>query len=185
MSVKHFQIAAFSILAFLLVYTPWPNRDETQAFMQATGTDDIYTFITGQLPKVKHGAVAWEVFEKVKEIKVKEIDKDEGFEIEYFKPEYTEEVKNMNGKTIKLMGFMFPLTATKEQTLFLIGPFALSCPFHYHVNPKFAIEIESTRNPIEFTYEQILIEGRFELGFDKDNQIFYYLKDAKLIKKNL
>ena len=184
MSAKHYQIIAFSILAILLVTTGWPTKDETQAFMQATGTDDIYSFITGELPKAKEGATSWEVFNKVKEVKVTETDKETGAENEYFKPEYTDEVKALDGKTIRIMGFMFPLTATKGQKNFLIGPFALSCPYHYHVSPKLNIEVFSAEKPIDFTYDQIVIEGKFEVKFNQENQVFYFLNNAKLIKKN-
>ena len=152
--------------------------------MEVTGTDDIYSWITGNLPKVKEGATPWQVFEKVKEIKITEVEQDTGIENEYFKPEYTDEIKKMSGKTIRLMGFMFPLTPREQQLSFLIGPYALSCPYHYHVNPKFIIEVESPDNPIEFTYDAIVVEGRFEVKFDKETQVFYYLRDAKLIKKN-
>jgi hypothetical protein len=184
MSVKHYQIITISILAVLLVFTGWPTKDEVMAFMQSTGNDDIYSFITGEMPKPKEGALSWEVFNKVKEIKVDEVDKKTGFENEYFKPEYTEEVKALDGQTVRIMGFMFPLTATKGQTNFLMGPFALSCPYHFHISPKLVIEVASTEKPINFTYDQIIIEGKFEVKFNQENQVFYFLNNAKLIKKN-
>jgi len=176
---KFYQALALSLMAFLVVYTI-PKKDDAMAFMETAGYDDVYNFITGELPKVPGDAVSWQVFNKVKEIKISTVK--DGIQDEYFKPEYTDEVKALDGKSIKIKGFIFPLSPEKKQNNFLIGPFALSCPFHYHVQPKFVIEVESTQKPIDFTYDMIIVEGVFEVKFNKETGVFYYLKNARLVK---
>ena len=131
---------------------------------------------------VPKGATDWKVFGKTKEINVEGKDKD-GLDFQYYKPEFPPEVKALDGKEITIKGFMFPLNSTDEQSLYLIGPFPVNCPYQYHVGPSLVIEVHADQNPVKFTYDPITIKGRLELvSLDKDLSVFYRLNDAKQVK---
>ena len=87
-------------------------------------------------------------------------------------------IKKYNGKTVTVMGFMFPLEQSEKQKKFLIGPYPLSCPFHYHVGPSQVIEISSDK-AIDFSFDPITIKGRLEVKYNKETGTFYYLKIFK------
>ena len=76
------------------------------------------------------------------------------------------------------MGFMFPLEQSEKQKRFLIGPYPLSCPFHYHVGPSQVIEISSEK-AIDFSFDPITIKGKLEVKYNEETGTFYYLKILK------
>ena len=127
--------------------------------------------------KVTGDAIPWQLFGKTKEIEDCTIDKD-GFDYCLIKPDYDNNIKKFNGKTVTIMGFMFPLEQSEKQKKFLIGPYPLSCPFHYHVGPSQVIEISSEK-AIDFSFDPITIKGRLEVKYNKETGTFYYLKVLK------
>lgn len=131
---------------------------------------------------IPEGATDWKVFGKTKEINITGRDKD-GMDFQYYKPGFTPEVKALNGKEITIKGFMFPLNSTDKQSLYLIGPFPVNCPYQYHVGSSLVIEVHADKNPVKFTYDPITIKGTLELvSVDKDFSVFYRLNDAKQVK---
>lgn len=127
---------------------------------------------------VPKGAVDWRVFGKTKEINIETKDKD-GLDIQYYKPEFGEDVKKINGQEITIKGFMFPLDSTEDQKLFLFGPFPVNCPFQYHVGPALVLEVHADNHPVTFSYDPVTIKGKLELvPLDAENSTFYRLVEA-------
>lgn len=128
---------------------------------------------------IPKGAVDWKVFGKTKQIEV--IGKTEdGFDLQYFKPEFPPEVKSLEGKEITIKGFMFPLEESEKQKTFLFGPFPMNCPFQYHVGPTLVIEVHTNGKPVEFSYDPIIMKGILELvSEDTDNSTFFRLRNAR------
>lgn len=129
---------------------------------------------------VPKGAINWRVLGATREVSVKTVTKD-GFDLEYLKPEFPKPVQDLNGKTIIIKGFMFPLEQTEGQKLFLFGPFPVSCPFHYHVGPSLVIEVHA-ENPVKFSYDPITLSGTMELvPDDPEYGVFFRLKHARAL----
>jgi len=128
---------------------------------------------------VPEGALDWRVLGTTKEIDIQTKTVD-GYDLEYFKPEFQPNVMALDGTEITIKGFMFPLDETEDQTLFLLGPFPMSCPYHYHVGPSLVIEVHADDNPVRFDYEPVVIQGRLELvPDDPEYSTFYRLIDAR------
>ena len=89
-----------------------------------------------------------------------------------------EYIKKYNGETVTIMGYMFPLEESEKQRKFLIGPYPLSCPFHYHVGPSQVIEIKSD-NPVDFSFDPITIKGKLKIKFNEETGSFFYLETIK------
>ena len=49
----------------------------------------------------------------------------------------------LDEKEILVQGYMFPLDQDEKQSLFLLGPFPLSCPYHPHTSSNLLIEVHS------------------------------------------
>jgi len=128
--------------------------------------------------EVTGDAIPWQLFGKTKEIEDCTIDKD-GFDYCLIKPVYDDKIKKYNGKTVTIMGFMFPLEQSEKQKKFLIGPYPLSCPFHYHVGPSQVIEISSDE-AVDFSFDPITIKGKLKVKYNEETGTFYYLKIMKL-----
>ena len=127
--------------------------------------------------KVTGDAIPWDLFNKTKEIEDCTIDKD-GYDYCIIKPLYDSGIKKLNDTTVTVMGFMFPLEQSEKQKKFLLGPYPLGCPFHYHVGPSQVIEISSTE-PIDFSFDPITITGKLKVNYNKETGTFYYLERKK------
>ncbi|MGI9392760.1 MAG: DUF3299 domain-containing protein [Parvibaculales bacterium] len=127
--------------------------------------------------EVKGDAIPWDVFSKT--MVTEDCKKnEEGFDHCIITAEYSDDVKNLDGKEVTLMGYMFPLEQSEKQKNFLIGPYPLSCPFHYYVGPVQLIEIFA-KEPIKFSYDPITLKGTLALRSDGESGIFYYLENAE------
>ena len=108
-------------------------------------------------------------------------DKD-GYEWIGVRPKFTEAIKKLNNKEILVQGYMFPLEQDEKQSLFLLGPFPLSCPYHPHTQSNLLIEVHA-KKPVLFSYDAVNIKGELELvAKDDEYNMFYRLKNAELVK---
>ena len=152
--------------------------------IQPTSKDEIAQGLMSSIPdfvKTPEGGTSWNVFGETKQNPYAYTDKD-GMEWSGVHPEFSERLKKLDGKEILIQGYMFPLGQEEKQSLFLLGPFPVSCPFHYHVTPDLIIEAHA-KTPIDFSYDAINIKGKLELvPKDDENNVFYRLRDAEVLK---
>jgi len=130
--------------------------------------------------KAKNGAVSWDIFAATKEIERQEPD-GKGYTNYWLEPAFGKEIRKLDGKTVKLMGYMFPLDSSDKQSKFLFGPYPPSCAFHYHVNANQVVEVAAAE-PILFSWEPVTIEGTLTLVEKDAYSVFYRLKQARLSK---
>ncbi|MEL7319083.1 MAG: DUF3299 domain-containing protein [Pseudomonadota bacterium] len=95
------------------------------------------------------------------------------------KPLFTPTVKKLNGKRIKVAGWMMPLENSTTQTRFVLLGYPPGCPFHFHAAPNQFIEVIADT---PFKTDEVnahTVSGVLELtGYDESG-IFYRLKAAK------
>jgi hypothetical protein len=153
--------------------------DDAEAFSEQEMIDEQISAIEDEWkPIVVSGdALPWEVFTKTAEIEECTQD-DEGYDDCIIKPDYSDAIKALDGKEVTLMGFMFPLEPSETQKVFLIGPYPLSCPFHYHIGPSQVVEVLAEEG-FTFSYDPITVKGILKLRFNEETGVFYYLENAK------
>lgn len=128
-----------------------------------------------------NGGISWKVFGETEMNEYTIVDKS-GEEWMGVRPEFSEKILELDSKEILIQGYMFPLEQSEKQSLFLLGPFPISCPYHPHTSANLLIEVTS-KNPILFTYDAVNIKGDLELvPRDDEYNIFFRLKNARLIK---
>ncbi len=133
-----------------------------------------------QFIETPEGGTPWDVFTETIEHEY-EYGEDPEFVYMGVRPEFSEDIKKLDGQEILIQGYMFPLGQEEKQAMFLLGPFPVTCPYHYHVPPKLIIEVH-TEVPMAFSYDAIDIKGTLELvPDDKEYNVFYRLKNAKLV----
>jgi hypothetical protein len=150
---------------------------------QTIYSTEIFTFdeIIGQInnfTKTPKDGVDWVLFSETKEIPYSVMRDDNLWE--GLKPEFLDELKKLDGKKIKMSGYMFPLDQTEKQSNFLLGPFPLTCPYHSHAPMNLTIEAHA-KKPVPFSYDAVTVEGVLELvPMDFEYNTFYRLKDVQI-----
>ena len=151
---------------------------ETTTAPQTFTVDDLLNSIENFV-KTPEGGTSWQLFGKTTQTPYSYMDEG-GMEWEGVRPTFPEELKKLDGKEILIQGYMFPLGQEEKQSLFLLGPFPVSCPYHYHVTPNLIIEVKPEK-PIEFSYDAINVRGTLELvPKDDEYNVFYRLNNASL-----
>jgi hypothetical protein len=145
----------FHIIKFFIFFCSFSANSFEKSYEVIDNPDTYYSDIDPI--EATKDAISWDVFKKTKELQ-KHITKEDG---EYYLliPEFSEEMKKLDGKQVILYGFIFPLDASENQGNFLFGPYPITCPFHYHTRPSQVVEVLA--NPsIKFSYEPIKITGK-------------------------
>jgi hypothetical protein len=99
-----------------------------------------------------------------------------------FHTDYSKEIKALDDKQVKLMGFIFPLEGGLEHERFLLTAWPPSCPFCLPAGPSQMVEV-FCQEPIEFTEGAILMAGRFELLEDDPSGMYYRMHDAEEVER--
>ena len=146
---------------------------------QSIELNDLLSSIDDFIDMPKNGT-SWQIFGETGMIEYTFTDK-EGYDWLGVRPRFKEKVKKLNGKEILIQGYMFPLEQGEKQSLFLLNPFPISCPYHPHVSSNLTIEVHA-KSPVEYTYDAVNIKGKLEL-VKNDNlyNIFFRLKNSKLV----
>lgn len=120
------------------------------------------------------GGTSWKLLEATGETTRTDA---EGFIVS--KPLFTAQVKALEGKRIKVAGWMMPLDAGAKQKRFVLLGYPPGCPFHFHAAPNQFIEvIAETPFPTNET-KVFVVSGVLELtGYDESG-IFYRLRAAR------
>ncbi|MFA5593573.1 MAG: DUF3299 domain-containing protein [Micavibrio sp.] len=150
---------------------------ETMESEQTFTLDDLLSNID-EFINLPEGGTPWQIFGQTEQQEYSYKDAD-GMDWGGVRPVFSDELKKLDGQEVLIQGYMFPLENEERQSLFLIGPFPLSCPYHYHVTPNLVIEAHAVR-PMKFSYDPVNIKGKLELvPKDDEYNIFYRLKDAR------
>lgn len=154
--------------------------EEEAANEQTFSLEDLLSNIDNFVKTPPNG-LSWQVLGSTGQTPYSHTDKD-GLEWSGVRPAFPETLRKLDGQTILLQGYMFPLEPSEGQSTFLFGPFPISCPFHYHVTPNLIVEVYA-KKPVKFQYDVMNIQGRLELvEKDDENNVFFRLKDAIAVK---
>jgi len=96
-------------------------------------------------------------------------------------PVFSESQLGMNGKTQRIQGFMMPLEPGKKQRHFLLSSVPLTCSFCLPGGPESMVEVK-TKNPVEYSMEVVVIEGRLQVLHDDPYGLYYRINDAVTVK---
>ncbi|WP_333845211.1 DUF3299 domain-containing protein [Pelomicrobium sp.] len=122
------------------------------------------------LPEIQ-GVVSWRTLKQV------EMVKDKGKMV----PQFSDHILALDRKEVKLQGFMLPLSAGEKQTHFILSALPPTCPFCLPAGPDSVVEVKS-KVPVKFTYEPVVLSGRFAVLKDDPMGLFYRLIDAEPVK---
>jgi hypothetical protein len=120
------------------------------------------------------GGISWQLLESTTETTRKAPD---GYIRS--KPLFPASVQALNGKRVKVAGFMMPLENASRQKHFVLLAYPPGCPFHTHALPNQFIEVKADQAFAVDIEQAIVVEGVLELTGADESGIFYRLKAAK------
>ena len=120
------------------------------------------------------GGTSWALLEAAKEVTRTD---DNGYTISY--PLFTREQRALEGKRIKVSGWMDPLQVGAKQKRFVLLGYPPGCPFHFHAAPMQFIEVMAS-TPFDTDRTNVItVSGVLELtGYDESG-VFYRLWDSR------
>jgi uncharacterized protein len=96
-------------------------------------------------------------------------------------PAFQPEQMQLDQKTQRLQGFMMPLQAGEKHTHFLLSSVPLTCGFCVPGGAESMVEVKS-REPVRYTLEPVVVEGKFAVLQDDPYGLFYRITDAVGVK---
>ena len=115
----------------------------------------------------KSGVVSWKTLAQVELIKQKN----------RYVPQFSDNVTALNRKTVKVQGFMLPLSVGDRQTHFVLAATPQTCNFCMPGGPEAFVEVRS-KKPVKYTFEPIVMSGRMEVLKEDPSGVFYRLTEA-------
>jgi uncharacterized protein len=94
-----------------------------------------------------------------------------------FGPIFTEQIQQLDKKSVKLYGFMLPLETSDLQKRFLLGVYPPHCSFCLSGGPESLVEVIAA-TPLKYTLDAIIISGTMNVL--ENDLVYYRLTDAKL-----
>ena len=147
-----------------------PTTDETIA------PEDIPS-VHNTFYQVPEGTVSWDVLGTM------------DIEVEVLGPlqtqmtkSFSKDVQALEGETVKVMGFLYPLKGGVTHEHFLLTAWPPSCPFCLPAGPTLMVETFAAE-PIDFTEGAILMAGRLELLENDTSGFLYRMQDAELVER--
>ncbi len=122
-----------------------------------------------ELPEVD-GVVPWSLLSG--------IDTEEG-QHGMLRPVFNDKVRDLDGREVKVQGFMLPLENEDRHSHFIITRSPPSCFFCLPGGPESVVEVK-TDQKLEFSFDPVVIKGRLALMEDSDMGLFYRLDNASL-----
>lgn len=117
------------------------------------------------------GGTSWAVLESTKEIQ-----RQQSGTI-YSKPDFSPRVKALNGKRIRVNGYVMPLQNAARQSHFVLLAYPPDCPFHLDPAPTQFLEVRVVK-AIAVNSNVRTIEGVLTLAGADESGIFYKLTNA-------
>jgi hypothetical protein len=91
------------------------------------------------------------------------------------------DIAALDGKLVKLVGFVLPLEASEKQQHFLLTSNPPSCFFHIPGGAAGAVEVFATKG-IAVVDDPVVLEGRFQALGSSTEGVVYRLRDARLLR---
>ena len=92
--------------------------------------------------------------------------------------EFPDDIQALEGRTIRVQGFMMPLEQGDRQRHFLLSKSTPSCFYCAPGGPESVVEIKADRG-LAFTFDALVLEGELELLDPNEMGMFYRLKNAR------
>lgn len=159
-------LASLSLASAALAAVPAAAFNPTVA---QTGLPSATDFSAQVLPE-RAGVVSWRTLAQVEPVK----------RGDRMVPEFAKPVLALDKQEQRVQGFMIPLDMGEKQKRFLISAVPPHCSFCLPAGPEAVVEVIA-KSTVHYTFEPIVVTGRFAVLKDDPNGVLYRLTDATLV----
>lgn len=96
-------------------------------------------------------------------------------------PSFDPAVSTLDGKTIRVQGFMMPLDIGDNQRRFLLVAAPPHCSFCLPAGPDSMIEVRAPKG-VKYRFEAVSLSGKFQLLNDDPAGLYYRLTEASSVE---
>lgn len=96
-------------------------------------------------------------------------------------PVFPASVRDLDGRTVRVPGYMYAMSTAPRQTRYLLMAFPPSCPFCLDIGPAYFIDVLS-RAGEPVSQDLMIVEGRLSLLDSDPDNFFYRLTDARRVR---
>jgi len=148
-------VAVGAGISTLMYVLPYPTGDATGPDNDSSAATDPNNVVSwGMLARVEHRTVNGHV-----------------------EHHFSKSVAALDDKTVKLRGFLIPLDQGEQHSHFLLSASPRTCFECWAPGPEGWVEVIA-EIPVEDTYEQIFVSGRFSVVGEGREDLYYRLFDA-------
>ena len=133
----------------------------------ATGLPSASMYSSTLLPEMQ-GVVSWKTLSQVEPV-------TQG---EKIVPKFSSEILGLNGKVVRVQGFVLPLDLGGEQQHFLLAAVPPHCQFCLPAGPDAFVEVVAKKK-LPYGFEPIILSGKFAVLKDDPSGMFYRLTEAE------
>jgi uncharacterized protein len=157
-------------LAVLAIAAALPLHAQAITTVSDNGIPSANEFSAQILPE-RAGIVSWRTLAQVSPVK-------QGNKMV---PEFSKEILALDKKDTKVQGFMIPLDVGDKQKRFLLTAVPSHCSFCLPAGPDSLVEVVA-KTPVRYTFEPIVVSGRFTVLKDDSAGLLYRLSDATQVE---
>jgi uncharacterized protein len=132
----------------------------------SAGLPTAADYASGLLPE-RAGVVSWKTLSQVEPVK------KDGKMV----PAFSREILGLDRTDVKVQGFMIPLDIGDKQKRFLLSAVPPHCQFCLPAGPDEIVEVEA-KTPVAYTFDPIVIGGKFSVVKDDSAGILYRMSGA-------
>lgn len=96
-------------------------------------------------------------------------------------PVFPPAVQALDGRTVRVQGFMMPLEPGESQRHFLLSSVPLTCAFCIPGGPESLVEVRA-REPVRYTQGAVVVQGRLRALTQDPQGLYYRLTEATAVK---
>lgn len=97
-------------------------------------------------------------------------------------PKFTDKIKALDGKTVTIQGYMYPLEEAPKHIFFMLSYYPVNmCFFCGGAGPESVIEA-NMKKALKHTNRQIKLTGKLKLNATDRERLFYILLDAEVVE---
>jgi uncharacterized protein len=111
--------------------------------------------------------LSWKTLAEVQLVKMKD----------RYVPQFSSAVVQLDQKEVRMQGFMMPLQMGDRQSHFVLAAMPVTCAFCMPGGPESLVEVK-TKTPVKYTFEPVILTGKFSVLKDDPTGVFYRLSDA-------
>src|SRR5437867_9263717 len=133
----------------------------------AAGLPSASDYSATLLPEI-NGVVSWRTLAQVEPVK-------RGGKVML---QFSKDILGLDKKDVRVQGFIIPLEMSDKQKRFLLSAVPPHCPFCMPAGPDAIVEVRA-KQPVSYSFEPIIVSGKFAVLKDDPTGVLYRMSDAE------